>query len=71
MANDTTPRSLQLKRDRVRYVVTREEYYVVEAISADDAEQRAFEEGELVDSGDTTDMTLIDVAATTDQGGSS
>ena len=37
------------RRYRVLYAVTRSEYYEIEATSAQDAEDRAFPEGELIE----------------------
>jgi len=49
--------ALPLKTYRVLYVVVREEYYEVEAASAEEAQQRAFSDGRLVDQGETTDVS--------------
>jgi hypothetical protein len=45
---------------RVLYAVTRSEYYEIEAANPQDAEDRAFEEGELT-SADATSVEACDV----------
>lgn len=49
------------RRYRVLYSVTRAEYYEIEAASPEEAAQRAFRDGKLVDSGETTDVTDHDI----------
>jgi len=45
------------RKYRVLYSVTRTEYYEIEATSPEEATQRAFRDGKLVDGGETTDVT--------------
>ena len=45
-----------LHKYRVLYAVTRAEFYEIEAASESDAEHTAFEDGNLVRVGDTTDV---------------
>jgi len=47
----------KLKRYRVLYAVTRAEWYEIGAPDEDTARRDAFCEGELVEQGDTTDVT--------------
>jgi hypothetical protein len=63
------PRKSPQRKYRVLYAVTREEYYEVEAASADEAVDTAFQDGELVESGDTTNVVDCDVQKVSDQAG--
>lgn len=59
-------RTAKTRKYRVLYAVTRSEYYLIEAANAKDAEDRAFEEGEMIDdSGDTTSVEACDVEEVT------
>lgn len=49
------------RKYRVLYSVTRTEYYEIEAMSPEEATQRAFRDGKLVDAGETTDVTDCDI----------
>jgi hypothetical protein len=50
-------RTKRTRKYRVLYAVTRSEYYEIAAANAKAAEDRAFEEGELIDdSGETTNV---------------
>jgi hypothetical protein len=49
------------RKYRVLYSVTRTEYYEIEATSPEEAAQRAFRDGKLVDAGETTDVTGCDI----------
>ncbi|MGH8209912.1 MAG: hypothetical protein ACREU6_10015 [Steroidobacteraceae bacterium] len=56
------------RKYRVCYSVTRTEYYEIKAKDAEDAEDRAFPESELIEwRGETTDVTEIDVEEISDQ----
>ena len=46
---------------RVLYVVTRKEFYEVETINAQHAEEAAFSEGRFVESGEATDITCLNI----------
>jgi hypothetical protein len=54
-------RKTKTRKYRVLYAVTRSEYYEIEAANAKDAEGQAFAEGELADTGDTTNVVACDV----------
>jgi hypothetical protein len=45
----------------VLYSITRMEYYEFEAASPEEARQRAFCDGKLMDAGETTDVTFYDI----------
>jgi hypothetical protein len=49
----------KLKTFEVRYSITREEIYRVQAASRDEAEEIAFEDGENVGMGETTNVSHI------------
>jgi len=51
----------KLRKFRVLCAVTRAEWYEIEASDEDTARREAFCEGELVETGDTTDVTECDV----------
>jgi hypothetical protein len=51
----------RLKKFRVLCAVTRAEWYEIEAPNEHTARQNAFCEGELVETGDTTDVAECDV----------
>ena len=53
--------SSKLRKFRVLCSVTRSEWYEVQAPDEETARRIAFAEGELVDEGDTTDVTECDV----------
>jgi hypothetical protein len=57
MTTDTT----RTRKFRVLYAVTRGEYYEVEAANAEEAIERAFGDGTLVEQGETTDVTDCEV----------
>ena len=50
----------RLRKFRVLYAVTRAEWYEILAPDEDTARREAFCEGELLESGDTTDVTPCD-----------
>ena len=54
-------RSRKLRKYRVLYAVTRAEWYEILARDEDTARREAFCEGDLVETGDTTDVTPCDV----------
>jgi hypothetical protein len=57
-----TARTKGTRKYRVLYAVTRTEYYEIEATSSEDAEDRAFSEGELIDHwSETTDVVGCEV----------
>jgi hypothetical protein len=57
---ETTP-DAPMQRYRVLYAVTRSEYYEIAASSAKEAEDRAFDEAELMDHmGETTSVVACD-----------
>ena len=59
-------RSKPTRKYRVLYAVNRSEYYEIEAASTKEAEDRAFEDGELIeDSGETTSVVACDVEEVT------
>ncbi len=49
-------RARPTRKYRVFYAVTRGEYYEIEAANAEEAEDRAFEDGEMTEMGDTTNI---------------
>ena len=49
------------RKYRVLYSVTRTEFYEIQATSPEEAAQRAFRDGTLVDVGETTDVTDCDI----------
>ena len=53
-------RQPRMRRYHVTYVVTRAETYGIEAANAAAAEERAFSDGELVDTGETTSVHELD-----------
>ena len=53
--------SLKLRTYRILCSVTRSEWYEVQARDEETARRIAFTEGELVEQGDTTDVTEWDV----------
>ncbi len=56
--NDTVATT---RKYRVLYSVTRVEYYEIEAASPEDAMDRAFRDGKLVDIGETTAVNEYDI----------
>jgi len=55
-------RKPKTRKYRVAYAVNRTEYYEIEAANATEAEELAFEEGEMTDdSGDATSVEACDV----------
>jgi hypothetical protein len=55
------PKAPKLKTYRVLCAVTRAEWYEIKAPDEDTARREAYCEGELVETGDTTDVTECDV----------
>ena len=51
----------KLRRFRVLCAVTRSEWYAIDAADEDTARREAFSEGELVETGDTTNVTECDI----------
>jgi len=54
-------RPTKLRKFHVLYAVTRAEWYEILAPDEETARREAFGEGDLVDTGDTTDVTDCDV----------
>ncbi|MFZ1110280.1 MAG: hypothetical protein WAN43_18265 [Rhodomicrobium sp.] len=54
-------RPIKMRTFRVLYAVTRSEWYEIDAPDEDTARQTAFSDGELVEQGDTTDVSDWDV----------
>ena len=55
-------RSRKTRKYRVLYAVTRTEYYEIEAANAKEAQDRAFEDGEITDDGgDATNVVPCEV----------
>ena len=52
---------------RVLYAITREKYYEVEAANAENAMEKAFMEGEHVETGQTLNVTDCDTVLVTDE----
>jgi hypothetical protein len=55
----------KLRRFRVLCAVTRAEWYEIDAVNEEAARHQAFSEGELVETGDTTDVTECEVEEVT------
>jgi hypothetical protein len=61
MSTTRTPKAPKLRTFRVLCAVTRAEWYEIDAPGEHTARRNAFCEGELVETGDTTDVAECDV----------
>lgn len=57
----SSPTKADVHKYRVLYLVAREEYYDIEAANAQEAEDRAFSDGDLGETGETTSVECVEI----------